>query len=90
MAPPSGRHSGREAPVADVRHALGLAAARDVEHEDLRFLLAVALRRECDAPRVRAPGDSPDSGLAENVICRGGALPSAGTSHRSLALSLSS
>ena len=40
----------------DVRHAFGLAAARDVEHVDLRLVLAVALGREGEAARVRAPG----------------------------------
>ena len=47
---------GRRGAGRDVRHAFGLAAARDIEHVDLRLVLAVALGREGDAARVRAPG----------------------------------
>src|SRR3989442_10357834 len=42
----------------DIRHALGLAPTAQVQHVDLRRIVALAARAEGDPPAIRAPIDA--------------------------------
>ena len=88
-AAPSGRQSGREAPVdtSVTRSASpppAMSSTRICDSSWPSRFAEKAMRRESGLQAT------PVSGPAEKVICLGGALPSAGTSHRSLDLSFSS